>query len=102
MDILEILRMVFSGLFVLFVPGFIWGYVFFPGRNIDWIERVAISIGLSIAMVTLCVLCLNWLFEMKITLLNLSLTVCGLTVVPGVYIVFRKFLRRKQVSNEVK
>ena len=102
MDILEILRMVFGGLFVLFVPGFIWGYVLFPGRNLNSLERVAISIGLSIAMVTLCVLIVNWLFDMKIILHNLSLTVCGLIVVPAVYILLRKFLRSKHASDKVK
>ena len=67
MTALEVLRLIFGGLFVLFVPGFAWSYVFFKRKNIDGIERIALSFGLSIALVPLSVFWLNWLFDMKIT-----------------------------------
>jgi uncharacterized membrane protein len=81
MDILEGLRLFFGGLFVLFVPGFAWSYVFFSRKTIDWIERLALSFGLSIALVPLSVFWLNWLFHMKINLLSTLLTACGLIII---------------------
>ena len=80
MNVLEGFRIFFGSVFILFVPGFAWSYVFFARRNIDWIERVTLSVGLSIAVVPLAVFWFNWLFDVKITLLNTSLIVCGLTV----------------------
>ena len=86
MSILEGLRLFFGGLFVLFVPGLAWSYVFFARKKIDWIERVALSFGLSIALVPLSVFWLNWLFDMKITLLSIATIVSVLTIIPGAYI----------------
>jgi uncharacterized membrane protein len=87
----EALRMIFGGIFVLFIPGFAWSYVFFLRKKIDWIERLALSFGLSIALVPLSVFWLNWLFDMRITLLNTSLTVCGLVVIAAVLILARRY-----------
>ena len=86
MSVLEGFRIFFGSVFVLFVPGFAWSYFFFAKKNIDWIERVALSFGLSIALVPLFVFWFNWLFDVKITLLNTSLIVCGLTGVAFVWV----------------
>jgi uncharacterized membrane protein len=98
----EILRMIFGGLFVLFIPGLAWSYVFFLRKNIDWIERVTISFGLSIALVPLSVFWLNWVFDMKITLLSTSLTVCGLIVIAVFFILARKFGWGTTAFNKIK
>ncbi|MFC1948303.1 DUF1616 domain-containing protein [Chloroflexota bacterium] len=80
MSLLEIVRMIFGGIFVLFVPGFCWSFLFFKRKSIDLIERIALSFGLSIALVPLTVFWLNWIFDMRITELSVVLTVCGLSV----------------------
>ena len=90
MSVLEGFRIFLGSVFVLFIPGFAWSYVFFAKKNIDWIERVALSVGLSIALVPLMVFWFNWLLDVKITLLNTSLMVCGLTGVALVWIWARK------------
>jgi len=90
MSVLEGFRIFFGLVFILFVPGFAWSYVFFARRNIDWIERVTLSVGLSIAVVPLTVFWLNWIFDVKITLLNTSLIVCGLTGIALTWIWARK------------
>jgi len=48
-------------LLVLFVPGYVVLAALFPkNREIDWIERIALSLGLSIAVVPLLSLLLNY------------------------------------------
>ena len=59
------LRAVFGFIVVFFLPGFAWTFVFF--NKISVIERIVLSMGLSIAIVTLGVLVLHVLFDMTIT-----------------------------------
>lgn len=98
MSVLEALRVFFGSMFVLFLPGFAWSHVFFERRSIDWIERVALSFGLSIAFVPLVVFWVNWLFHVRITLLNTSLVVCGLTGAALVAVLARK---QSRVSRSI-
>ena len=101
---LESLRIIFGSVYVLFLPGFIISYLFFPktkpfeqnkgkierkkplgvfgkGKGtIDWIERIALSFALSIAIVPLTVFYLN-LIGIKINLLNSFLTILGIIVI---------------------
>lgn len=88
---LSALRIVFGSVYVLFLPGFIISYIFFPetkefdsktkeSKSIDWIERIALSFALSIAIVPLAVFYLN-LVGVKINLLNSSLTILGIIVI---------------------
>ena len=91
MNILEGFRIFFGSVFIIFLPGLAWSYVFFLRKKIDRIERLALSFGLSIALVPLSVFWLNWLFDMRITLLNTSLTVCGLVVIAAALILARKY-----------
>jgi len=90
MSILEGLRIFFGSVFILFVSGFAWSYVFFARKNIDWVERVVLSFGLSIVLVPLAGFWFNLLFHVEITLLNVSLIVCGLTAIPAVYILIKR------------
>lgn len=51
----------FAILLILFVPGYVLVAALFPSnKEIDWIERIALSIGLSIAIVPLLGLLLNF------------------------------------------
>lgn len=71
MEIIEAVRIVIGSLLILFLPGFSLSWVFFPKKEeIDWIERIALSIGLSVAVVPLSVFYLNFLFGVKINLVN--------------------------------
>ena len=95
MDIVEVIRIIFGSIFVLFLPGLSWSFLFFNKNEIDWVERIALSFGLSIALVPLTVFWLNYLFKIKINLLNVSLTVATLIVMP---IIIKKFeLQKKTV-----
>jgi uncharacterized membrane protein len=100
LDILESLRIVFGSVYVLFLPGLILTYAFFPKTrefddkedrekgSIDWIERIALSFALSIAIVPLAVFYLN-LIGVRINLLNSFLTILGIIVISSVIVWFR-------------
>lgn len=80
---LESMRVVFGSVFVLFLPGFVWSFVFFNNRGekkIDWVERIALSFALSIAVVPLAVFYLN-LIGMKISALSSFIVVTVLILV---------------------
>lgn len=74
-DIVEIIKLIIGSLFVLFLPGFAWSFVFFAKEEIDWIERIALSFGLSIAMVPIAVFWLNYFLGIKINLVNVSIVI---------------------------
>lgn len=78
----ESFRIVFGSVYVLFVPGFIFTFVFFPLRKggVDWMERIALSFALSIAIVPLAVFYLN-LAGLRISAMNSFLTVLVVSLV---------------------
>jgi hypothetical protein len=58
---LNVLRWVLGSIFVLYLPGFSLIQLLFPkGKDIDSLERFALSIGLSLALVPLIGLVLNY------------------------------------------
>jgi len=71
----------------------------FEKGEIDEIERIALSFGLSIALVPLIVFYLNWLFEIKINLVNSTMVIIALIAVPLVY---RVIVRQKRFHSLVK
>lgn len=57
----SVLRPVFGVLFLLIVPGYLFTAALFPASDdIEWIERIALTFGLSIAVVPLIGLGLNY------------------------------------------
>ncbi len=67
-------------LLVLFVPGYVLTAALFPnGTDIDWIERIALSLGLSIAVVPLLGLLLNFT-PFGIRFAPLVATILGFTI----------------------
>ncbi len=80
--LLESFRIVFGSVYVLFLPGFVISFIFFHKNSdsIDWIERIALSFALSIAIVPLAVFYIN-LIGIKINFLNSFLTIFGIIAV---------------------
>ena len=74
------LRYVFGGLFVLFLPGYSLIQALYPKRELDDLTRLALSIGLSLALVPLAGLVLNYT-PFGIRLLPVALSLAGLTLV---------------------
>ena len=82
LDNVPVIRATLGLILVFFLPGFAWTLVFFKQINI--VERIALAIGLSIALVTLSILALNVLLGVRITGLNALLVIIILTIVPVV------------------
>lgn len=74
------LRAVLGFIIVFFLPGFAWTLVFF--KQINVIERAALSLGLSIALVTLSVIVLNKLVGIKINGFNSLFIIFVVTIIP--------------------
>lgn len=75
------LRAVFGFIYVLFVPGYVVVRCFF--NDLDWIEKLGLSAGLSIALVIVAIMISNLLFRIPInTLTNflVILFVIGITL----------------------
>lgn len=103
LSLLEALRIIFGSVYVLFLPGFIISFIFFPKNHpfeenkkneekekgsIDLIERIALSFALSIAIVPLAVFYLN-LIGLRINLLNSSLTILGIIIIAIIILTIR-------------
>lgn len=85
------LRIVFGSIYVLFLPGFLLTFIFFPKgkEGIDSIERIALSFALSIAVVPLVIFYLN-LIGLKISALNSFLSILGIIIVELVVLYFKR------------
>ncbi|HYK08037.1 MAG TPA: DUF1616 domain-containing protein [Candidatus Eisenbacteria bacterium] len=79
---MQIVIILLSSIFILFLPGFIMSLVFFKWNAIDNIERIALSFALSVAIVPLFVFYTN-LMGIKITKESVLLEVAGIILVFG-------------------
>jgi uncharacterized membrane protein len=101
LDSLPVVRAILGFVLVFFLPGFAWTLVFFGGKQISIIERLALSFGLSIAVVTLSMLALNRVIGVKITGFNSVLIVVAVTIVPVIFYCFKRVKgRRGSVDTE--
>jgi uncharacterized membrane protein len=78
MEIIELLRIPLGSVFVLFLPGYAWSFVFFKKGDIDVIERIALSFGLSIALVPMVIFWLSWLLKIRINIVTVTAVILGL------------------------
>ena len=112
---LESFRIVFGSVYVLFLPVLIISFIFFPETKpfeeddkeklkheeteskgaIDWIERVALSFALSIAIVPLVVFYLN-LIGIKINLINSFFTILGIIVISIIILL----IKNRKLNND--
>jgi uncharacterized membrane protein len=95
-------RWVLGSVFVLFIPGYVTVEALFPkGRDLDGIERFALSVGLSLALVPLIGLLLNytpWGIRLDPIVISLTILTVALT---GVALErrFRMSVERFELEN---
>ena len=95
---LPIIRAIVGFIFVFFLPGFAWTLIFF--KQINVIERLALSFGLSIAVVTLSLLSLNKLIGVRITGFNSALIIIVITIVPVVFYYLKRLIRGRLLRGD--
>jgi len=88
-------RYLFGAVFVLFLPGYSLVRALFGRRELDSIERLALSIGLSLALVPLAGLLLNYT-PWGIRTAPVTFSLLGLTVVFASAAVAREYGTRKE------
>jgi uncharacterized membrane protein len=92
LDIAEILRIVIGLPFLFFIPGYLLIFILFPTTNdykgITGLERIGLSFGFSIAVVSLLGLLLNFT-SWGIQLTSVLLTIFIITVLFGVVALYR-------------
>jgi uncharacterized membrane protein len=95
---LPALRAIAGFIIVFFIPGFAWTLVFF--HRVSIIERVVLSLGLSIALVTLGIIALHMLFGMRITGINSLVTIAIITAL-GIttFLVKRYTINKRKTSS---
>lgn len=94
---LPIIRAFLGFILVFFLPGFAWTLVFF--RQINPIERIVLSLALSIAVVTLSILALNLLLGVSVTGLTSLLIIIVVTIIPVVFYYLKKLIKGAPGSN---
>ena len=91
-------RYVFGSVFVLFLPGYSLIKALFGSKELDNIERFALSIGLSLALVPMAGLLLNYTpWGIRTTPVTLSLL--GLTLVFSSAAVVRDYGTRRNTAD---
>jgi len=96
LDSLPAIRAILGFILVFFLPGFAWTLVFFSGKQINIIERLALSLGLSIAVVAVSILALNILIGVRITGSNAVLVIIAVTIIPVVIYYLKRFIVKRQ------
>ncbi len=98
LESLSIIRAMLGFILVLFLPGFTWTLVFF--KQIRVIERVVISFGLSMVVVTLSLFLMNRLIGVRITGLNSVMIIMVVTIVPVMVHYLNRLIRRREEEDE--
>lgn len=83
----NVIRLVLGLPFLLFFPGYTLVAALFPEKTIDAIERVALAFGLSLAMVPLIGLVLNytpWTIRLEPVLYSTSLFIFAMSIIAWV------------------
>jgi uncharacterized membrane protein len=89
---LPLVRAILGIILVFFLPGFTWTLIFFKEVNI--IERIALSFALSIAMVTLSILALHILIGARINGFNSLLVIIIVTIIPVALYYLKRLVRQ--------
>jgi uncharacterized membrane protein len=101
LDNVPIIRVIIGIVLVFFAPGFAWTLVLF--KQITHLERLVLSFALSLTLVTLSILGLNIVINMRITGLNALLTILALIIIPLIIYFARKYIyKRKTQQTEEK
>ena len=89
------IRYILGFIFVLLLPGFSLVKILFPKKEIDIIERIALSIGISLALVPLVGLILNF-SPWGIRLTPISLSLFTLIIILAIVGLLREYIEKTE------
>jgi uncharacterized membrane protein len=90
MTVFSLIRAAFGLVYVLFIPGFVASWAVYPRRNdLTDLERIALSIGLSIVLSTMPLMLLNYLGLFVITEVYSFLAILSVTLVCFIVAAYR-------------
>ena len=92
-------RYILGSIFVLWLPGYTLIKALFPTKEIDNIERIALNIGMSLALVPIAGLLLNYT-PWGIRLVPITLSLLALTITFATAAVIREYQAKNGVTNE--
>jgi uncharacterized membrane protein len=93
MDIYQILQIVAEAFYVLFLPGFLFSYVFFGPKKIDYLERFGLSFALSLSAVPLTVFYTN-LLGIKISKQSVVIEILALITIAALMLLIELIFSR--------
>jgi len=96
---LPVIRAILAFILVFFLPGFAWSLVLF--RQIAIVERMALSLAMSIAIVSLSLLVVNFLFKVPLSGLNVVLIIMLVIILPVVLYYLNRYIRRRRNSAAI-
>jgi len=91
--IIHSFRIIFGSIFILFLPGFFLTLNFFKKKEIDFLERWALSFALSISIVPLLSFYLN-LIGLKINELSIFIITLWIIILNILYIQYKKIWKK--------
>ncbi len=100
---LTYLRQILGSIFILFLPGFVFLKMLYPSKvpvatsseNLDTIERIALSIGLSIALTAIAGLILNYA-PWGIRLMPITISLLGFTLICALIALLHEYPTKQQ------
>ena len=95
--LLTSLRVVFGLIYVLFLPGYVVVKCFF--EKVDWIEKLGLSLGLSVVLVVLSVMFSNMLLRIPITPISNFFVILGVIIIT---LLVKKYQRQKHPGLKTK
>jgi uncharacterized membrane protein len=93
-DAVPVVRAVIGTALVFFIPGFAWTLAICPDKEMKIIERIVISAGLSLALVTTSIILLNITAGIAVNMSNSLMVIFILTAVPLAIYFFRRRLKK--------
>jgi len=100
-DPLIYIRYALGFVFVLFMPGYAFIKALFPKKELDNFERIALSIGMSLAIVPIFVLLLNYT-PWGINTATVTISLLILTTIFAIVSIIREYQTKldKQLNNQ--
>lgn len=94
----ESFRAVFGLFGLIFLPGYVWTWAFFPRKDLDIVQRILLAIALSIALGPMVLFFFNKL-GVKISIINIIWEILLLIAVGGLSY-YWQLKKRKTVKKE--